>query len=139
MSTINGILKVQSALLLALLIIGCNQVQATSDEVILFIKCNGESSIVKGSKETSFNKQSLGDVARGLMLQDVFYYFDGLNLNASNLSTNKTRTVVDLKGTIEADHKVWQVGNVSAEYIYFSAQKYEKDVPITKQNKLSAI
>lgn len=139
MSTINGIIKVHAVMLLVLLIIGCSNVQTTSDVEMLFIKCNGQLSYVNKDKELELKKLSLGDVARGILIKGEFLYFDELTLVATDIITGKSRSVINLTGKIGKELNLWQVGHISENYYYFSAQKYEKNVPINEQKNLSTI
>jgi hypothetical protein len=108
---------------------------------LLFIACNGELSYAVADRNSQMEpeKKWIGDVPRGFLYGDDFFAIDSSKLIFSNLKTKKTGILADLQVVIDKDYKPWQVGYVDSNVIYFSAQKYDKNVAINKQEHHSYI
>jgi hypothetical protein len=81
----------------------------------------------------------VGDVPRGFLYGDDFFAIDNNKLIFSNIKTKESGTLADLQTVIDENYKPWQVGYVDSKVIYFSAQRYEKSVPINEQEHHSFI
>lgn len=108
---------------------------------LFLISCKGELSSAAGNKITPVKseKKWIGDVPRGFLYGDDFFAIDDNKLIFSNIKTDELKTLVDLQTVVDKNYKPWQVGYADSEVIYFSAQRYEKSLPINEQEYHSAI
>jgi hypothetical protein len=108
---------------------------------LLLIACSGELSYADDNKISSMKSERkwIGDVPRGFLYGDDFFAIDNGKLIFSNIKTKKSGMLADLQTVIDENYKPWQVGYVDSKVIYFSAQRYEKSVPINEQEHHSFI
>jgi hypothetical protein len=108
---------------------------------LLLIACSGELSYADDNKITLMDSERkwIGDVPRGFLYGDDFFAIDNDKLIFLNIKTKKSGTLADLQTVIDENYKPWQVGYVDSKVIYFSAQRYDKSVPINEQKHHSFI
>lgn len=128
-------------LLISVVFITNRLVYAKSPAQLLFIACNGELSYADEERNPAQKptRKWLGDVPRGFLYGDNFFAIDNNKLVFSNLVTKESGTLADLQAVIGSNYKPWQVGYVDNNAIFFSAQKYDKNVAIGKQERHSFI
>ncbi len=116
-------------------------VYASSPLQLLFIACNGELSLAGEERNPSKQpeKKWIGDVPRGFLYGDNFFAIDSNELIFSNLVTKESGTLANLQTVVDSNYRPWLIGYVDNNAIYFSAQKYDKNVAIDKQEHHSII
>ncbi|MBI4847380.1 MAG: hypothetical protein HY808_02205 [Nitrospirae bacterium] len=115
-------------------------VQASSIPNLVVFRCNGEVKIYAGQQyEKLTDKMWLGDIQRGYLFKEDFFYIDNDRIKSTNLLLRNTHTISDLKENLGRDQLPWQIGYVDDGVIYFSAYKYDKNRPINKQQSLAFI
>lgn len=129
--------KIYSKFVMVVIIIGGTMVCAKAPPQLLFIACDGELRISGGESPPSKTAEKiwLGDVPRGFLYGGDFFTSDDNKLISTNLSSREPTTLADLREVIETNYKIWQIGYVDENSIYFSAREYDKSVSIGKQEK----
>lgn len=117
------------------LIISGTMIYAKTPPQLLLIACDGELRILDGESTTSkvVEKILIGDVPRGFLYGGNFFTADDNKLISSNLSAIESITLANLHGVIGNSYKIWQIGYVDENSIYFSAREYDRSSSIGKQ------
>lgn len=120
--------------LLAVLSVNHNIAFAESIPNLLIFKCNGEITISVNKEYEKFaDKKWYGDIQRGYLFKEDFFFIDQGIIQYTDLLSRETYEIVDLEGKLGSDRMPWQVGYVNEKVIYFSARNYVKHLPVTKQ------
>jgi hypothetical protein len=136
MPIINNELRTYLAALviLAISFISHKIVLAASIPNLLIFKCNGEVTIHANQEyEKLADKNWYGDLQRGYLFKEDFFFIDKEIIKYTNLLSRETYVIADLKENLGNDRLPSQIGYVSEEVIYFSARNYVKNLPVTKQ------
>jgi hypothetical protein len=117
------------------LITSGTMIYAKTPPRLLFISCDGELRISDGERTTekTVEKIWLGDVPRGFLYGGDFLSADDNKLISSNLSSRESIALANLQGAIDSNYKIWQIGYVDENLIYFSASEYDRNSSIGKQ------
>jgi hypothetical protein len=114
---------------------------SNSSPQLLFMACSGELSYADTTRNSTIKLENklLGDIPRGFLFGDDFFAIDNGKLLVANIKTKESGVIANLESAIDNNYQPWQVGYVDNVSIYFSAQKYEKNVAINKQQHHSVI
>lgn len=122
-------------------IFSSNLLEAKHPSQLLLFACDGEQSLISIGKEMSkiSEKMWIGDVPRGFLFEDHFWYIDGHKIMSTNLTSKESVSQADTQNVIDHKYIPWQIGYVDNKTIVFSALRYDKNLPINEQEKFSQI
>ena len=112
----------------------CESVLAASMPELLLIKCNGEMKTLSGAHYEKVSGQTLlGDIQRGYLFKNDFFYIDNNSLKYIDIVSRKTFTISNLEMEVGTDQLPRQIGYVDDRVVYFSTIEYGKNLPVNKQ------
>ncbi len=102
-----------------------SKIQNEKPPCLLLVSCDGTLEISDG--ETSLFKsessKKTGDVLRGAFYNGRLFAFDDVEMIAIDLTSTKSITIADISRAFDSNPKLWLIGYVDNESVYFSAYR----------------